>query len=608
MIPPRSEATVGVSGMQAEAGRCARWRGAVVAALVGATVLCADADAEASLTAPGSVRTGHNIGVFHEIDFISAFGHTPGERLTVEVFRGDHRIARVAAPALATPGGAGLEINHGPEGAPRPGDCWSQVTPDIRPYDRIRVTSANGGTDEILVDDIVVESGPVIDAAAPADVVLTGHARSALGGPVTAPLEAEFRSTSKLRGGPTRIERRTEDTFKVVYTTPAQMERGGSASAAQLMAGAAEHTVGFGHVDPASPETQIADAGGAPGPAVGCEALAPAAGGNAATTLDDDVSGPGSGDLAVSGTAIDGVSEVAVTVDDGPGGGDPVVTSATAIAAAPNAPAGADRAWGVAFTADQLAGFPAEADLTVTPAFTGAGAASAAPLRIRRDTVAPAAPAATPGPGTYTGPRTVELRAEPGAAVHYTTDGSAPTTASPRFGADIDVDRTMTIRAIAVDAAGNVSPVAALAFTIRATGAGAPRVVVLGVVDARAAVPVIGSIAPTDPAVTLRVRGLSAPARVTRTAARRRGVVASFVTPAGAGYARVRLYRVGGGQRRLLATRVMAATPGARQTARFTSAGIRRRLTAGRYAVEVRTGPSPASLGPAAIAPVRVAR
>ena len=66
----------------------------------------------------GAVRRRHNIGVFHEIDFISAFGHTPGERLTVEVFRGDHRIARVAAPALATPGGAGLEINHGPR-APR---------------------------------------------------------------------------------------------------------------------------------------------------------------------------------------------------------------------------------------------------------------------------------------------------------------------------------------------------------------------------------------------------------------------------------------------------------------------------------------------------------
>jgi hypothetical protein len=189
------------------------WRAAVTTGLLGAA-LCADA--HASLTGPGSVRAGHNIGVFHEIDFISAFGHVPGERLTVDVFRGDHRIARVAAPAVATADAVGLEINHGPAGAPRPGDCWSQVTPDIRPYDRIRVTSADGGTDEILVDDIAVESGPAPDPASPDDVVLTGHARSALGGPVTAPLEAEFRNTSKLRGGPTRIERPSADTIPAV--------------------------------------------------------------------------------------------------------------------------------------------------------------------------------------------------------------------------------------------------------------------------------------------------------------------------------------------------------------------------------------------------------
>jgi hypothetical protein len=598
--------------MQGGQGRRARWRGAAAAGLIGAAVLCADA--QASLTTPESVRAGHNIAVFHEIDFVATLGHVPGERLAVDVFRGDHRIARVAAPAIATADGAGLEINHGPEGAPRPGDCWSQVTPDIRPYDRIRVTSAGGGTDEVLVDDIVVESGPAPDPVTPTDVVLTGHARSALGGPIAAPLEAEFRNTSKLRGGPTRIERPTDDTFKVVYSTPALMDRGGFANAAQLMAPAAEHTVGFGHVDPAARETQIADAGGAPGPALGCETLAPAAGSNAATVTDDDIVGPHSGDLAVGGTAVDGVSEVAVTLDDGPGGGDPVVARTTDVAAAPNAPAGADRGWGVAFTAQELAGFPDEADLTLTPAFTGAGAATAAPLRIRRDTVAPAAPTATPGPAAYTGQRTVALHAEPGATIHYTTDGSAPTTASPRFGADIDIDRSTTIRAIAVDAAGNVSAVATLAFTVRApdTGAGptsvVPGLVVLGVVDARAAVPVIGSIDPAPPAVTLRVRGLSAPAHVSAAAARRRGVVTSFVTPAGARYAQVRLYRLGGDRRRLLATRVLAARPGDRQRARFTSAGIRRRLAAGRYAIEVRTGPSPARLGPPAIAPVRIGR
>ena len=103
------------------------WRAAVATGVLGAAV-CADAGA--SPTAPGSVRPGHNVGVFHEIDFVSAFGHTAGEPLTIEVFRGDARIARVTAPALASVGG--LEVNHGPTGVAVAGDCWPQRTPDIR--------------------------------------------------------------------------------------------------------------------------------------------------------------------------------------------------------------------------------------------------------------------------------------------------------------------------------------------------------------------------------------------------------------------------------------------------------------------------------------------
>jgi hypothetical protein len=52
--------------------------------------------------------------------------------------------------------------------------------------------------------------------------------------------------------------------------------------------------------------------------------------------------------------------------------------------------------------------------------------------------------------------------------------------------------------------------------------------------------------------------------------------------------------------------RLMAATPGKRQVARFTSAAMRKQLRAGRYVLEVRTGPSAGKLGPAATKRLRV--
>jgi hypothetical protein len=592
--------------------RAAAWKWATAAAIAGSVALCADANA--ALTAPGSVRANHNVSVFHEIDFVATFGHQVGTPLRVDVFRGPHLIARAAGPAVSTPEGGGLEVNHGPETTAGPGDCWSKATADIRPYDKIVVTDAAGGTDTILVDDIVVESGPVPDPAQPDDIVLTGHARSALGGPVADALEGEFRLTSKLRGGPERIER-DGDTFKAVYTPPYTMlpDKGGHATRAQLTDPLAEHTIGFGHTFPfATGETQIADAGSAPGPALGCEGLAPAApDANAATAVDREVVGPGAG-LGVSGTATGAVDGVTVSLDDGPGGAAPVTASTTALAAADNAPAGADRAWTVEFTAAQLATFGANASLTATPAFTGGGAATAPAIGVRRDTVAPPAPQASPEPGRHEGTQLVDLFSEAGTTIRYTTDGSVPTASSARFGPSLLVDATTTIRAIAIDAAGNVSPVATLTFTLVAPGSGAAgggALVPVPAAPVLVARPAPATIAdPATSAVTLRVSRLTAPARLSSRGARRNGLTASFVAPGGAEYAEARLYRLDGTRRTLVARKAFATTAGRRDVARFTSAAIRRKLKAGRYVLEVRTGPALGSLGPAVAKAVRIAR
>jgi outer membrane protein OmpA-like peptidoglycan-associated protein len=64
---------------------------------------------------------------------------------------------------------------------------------------------------------------------------------------------------------------------------------------------------------------------------------------------------------------------------------------------------------------------------------------------------AAAAPTFTPAPGSYTGAQQVTLAsATPSAKIHYTTDGSVPTAASPVYTGPIPVSGDTAIRAVAV--------------------------------------------------------------------------------------------------------------------------------------------------------------
>ncbi|GAA2175757.1 hypothetical protein GCM10009784_19440 [Arthrobacter parietis] len=81
------------------------------------------------------------------------------------------------------------------------------------------------------------------------------------------------------------------------------------------------------------------------------------------------------------------------------------------------------------------------------------------------DTVAPELTTTTPG-GTFTAATTATLAASEGAAIRFTTDGTEPTVASTLYTAPIAIAQTTTLRAIAVDAAGNISPLGQWVFTI----------------------------------------------------------------------------------------------------------------------------------------------
>src|SRR3954453_23793645 len=176
-----------------------------IAALTTAAALAAAAPAAATITGPG-VRAGHNLMVFATLDFVAPTGYTTGTPMTVDVVRGGHRMPRVRANTVSTPDGDGLEVNHGPVGAAAPGDCWGAFTPDLRPGDVIRVT-ADGGTDEVTVDDIRIDQGPIEQPGG--DITMSGIAERFDGTPIDlAELNSgEVRNTSRFRAMPNEVLR-----------------------------------------------------------------------------------------------------------------------------------------------------------------------------------------------------------------------------------------------------------------------------------------------------------------------------------------------------------------------------------------------------------------
>ena len=89
------------------------------------------------------------------------------------------------------------------------------------------------------------------------------------------------------------------------------------------------------------------------------------------------------------------------------------------------------------------------------------------------DRTPPAAPTATPGSAALTGSALVTLSGESGATLRYTLDGTTPTATrgmSATSGATVRISLDRVLRAVAVDAAGNVSPVMAAAYDLPYTG------------------------------------------------------------------------------------------------------------------------------------------
>jgi hypothetical protein len=107
--------------------------------------------------------------------------------------------------------------------------------------------------------------------------------------------------------------------------------------------------------------------------------------------------------------------------------------------------------------------------LATAPGFPNSAVASAT------YTLQAATPTFTPAAGTYTSIQSVTLKAAtPGSVIHYTVDGSTPTTASTLYSGPITVAVSQTIKAIASATGFNNSVVASATYTLNLPPAATP--------------------------------------------------------------------------------------------------------------------------------------
>jgi hypothetical protein len=196
------------------------------------------------------------------------------------------------------------------------------------------------------------------------------------------------------------------------------------------------------------------------------------------------------GSLAISGVSFDAT---AVTVSVG---------ALPPIDVTPTGAAGGPQTWTASIPMAQVAALP-DGNVTISMSATRGGVALAgAPMVLRKDTVAPGAPTVSPNGGAITGQRSVFMSGAPGDRIVFTVGDSSvpPPQVGPNgqvsgipFTAPFNVGPGQTVKAIAVDAADNASPVTTAAFTQAAPppGGGSATTIPLapGIRDARSGKP-----------------------------------------------------------------------------------------------------------------------
>jgi hypothetical protein len=414
--------------------------------------------AAAALAAPAGAAVGgtHVIAVLPDSSGME-LTYPAKTTLGVSLIRGG---TTLSTATVTTDSSGAAAINGGTA------DCWTGITPDILPGDTVEVTGP--GFDDTMVVQGVTSERPV--QTAPDTVVVHG---TAPGRPPASQLEARVIGASAdafainakrvLRAGVGQqfvidYDGPTGAAWTATYPglSPADVQRALTATDSR------------GVVLPNLNELTISQNPVVRGPQPPC----------AAPLLRDAVtsSSPSSVNIAHAGQnlVLSGVSQdassVAVSLDDENPATAPV--TATTTATAPPSPSSGSQTWTATIPGAAVSGLT-DGPLTVSATFTKLAGPPLAggSLSILKDLSAPAAPTATPLPasGPFGTAQSVTLSdADASAAIHWTNDGSTPSASSPVLakGAAIAVTSSQTIRAIAIDPAGNAGPVASFAYVI----------------------------------------------------------------------------------------------------------------------------------------------
>jgi hypothetical protein len=435
---------------RATAGAVRTLRVSILLALVGAGLLSLTA------TASAAVSGNHIIAALPDTSGLElTYPDSNGAALTVKVLRNGIPIANATAHIVA----GAAAVNGGA------GDCWSDVTPDILPGDVIEVIGATFDdkmTVQGTTSDAVVQTGPstvelhgtATDSANGQPLAIAGLSARLIG---NGPFDQGTNGGKQLRAG-------TGNAFPLSYD-PANPNHwtatfsGLSTHDMDLALSAQTRGV---WTSAALNETTISQHPVARGPVAPC--TTPAAPPSALTSNDhapainiaNFVNSPA--DLVLGGTSVD-TSTVTVKLTDG--------TTTLTESGTPSSTTGGGT-WTVTFPHTDVASLN-DGTLTATPTFATStvGTFNGQAMSIPKDTVAPGAPTATPGAGTYIGTQSVTLADDDASAViHWTNNGSTPTGGSPSS-QPINVSaKNTTIKAIAIDPAGNPSPVASFAYVI----------------------------------------------------------------------------------------------------------------------------------------------
>src|SRR3954470_5560307 len=398
----------------------------------------------AALLAPPTASAAALPGptVFPERDFVAVDtgwpAHTP---FRLELLR-NGVLLTTSENWMTDADGVG-EINH-PGGA-----CWKNFTPDILPGDVVRALELDGAGNPTGNSGATRTAGVTAAQAENigGQVVIHGRAVSATGGPLPlGNMEQRIVEPALLPFvGKRDVRAPGSGTLSYDPVGPANPDGtrwtaryASLGAAAQVAADGQTRIMSWMRTTAAGDRSglTIFEAGKVGGPGLGgC----PQGARNAVIspgTLNATELAPGAADVVIKGASQPDATLVALSITDG-----------SATVDVPAVPV-AGGTWTAPVPAAQLAPF-ADGPLTVRGTYTvPGGTITGSELTIVKDTVAPAAPASTPGGGTYDSAQSISLvSADPSAVVRFTNDGSDPTTTSRAATAHIAVTSTQTVKA-----------------------------------------------------------------------------------------------------------------------------------------------------------------